>query len=234
MPEIAITDHQLDDCAYEINLLGKQIAHRLLDLGKWCVKARDLLAQRRDGSFESWVQANCNISLGYCYASIRVWERFGDCDDLKIDARALLLLASHNVSDEVREKAIELAESGEPVTAAKAKEMIDEHRLDVDRPATAEAGEDTDSEPDDDDEPDDEPPAEDDAHDDSEDDTVHEPAPVKAKASGPVEPNVIGHAIGVIKETIDEQIEGLNPYEVNAVLCRVDEWIAVQMHERGL
>lgn len=129
--DVATIDKDLADCAYEINLLGKQLAHRMLELGKWCAKARDLHAQKRDGSFAAWVEANCDVSLGYCYGAIRCYETLGDCNGCKIDVRAMLLLSSKGVPQEARDAAIEAAESGEQVTTTKAQELIREHRMEV-------------------------------------------------------------------------------------------------------
>lgn len=142
--DISTIDQQLETCAVEINRHGKELAHRILELGKWCAMARDLLAERRDGSFAAWVEAHCDVSLGYCYGAIRCYEAFGDCNGCKIDVRAMLLLSAKGVSDEVREAAIELAESGEQVTTAKVRELVDEHRVEPVRESFADADDESD------------------------------------------------------------------------------------------
>lgn len=206
---------ELGECAYQINLVGKSIAARLPELGMWCAQARDLLSARRDGSFAAWVEDNCEVSLGYCYGAIRVWERFGDCNGCKIDVRAMLLLSSPAVPAEVVEAAIELAET-EPVTARKAKELINEHRMEVVRDESPEAGS-----------ADYDPGIEPDVA------AEHEPVAVKAKAK-PLESNLIGDVIRQITAEAEYAIEPLPDYQVAAVFEGVALWMAEQRERRGI
>lgn len=170
----AAENRELQGLALDISISMNSLRYALVDMGKACIRAHEILAPKRGGAFAEWVDKHTEVSFGWAYGAMRVFRRFGDiAPGCKIDSKALLLLASPGVPAEVVEAAIELSET-EPVTARKAKELINEHRMEVVRDEPPEAGsadDDRGIEPDVEDEP--------------------EPVAVKAKAKPP-EQNDLG------------------------------------------
>lgn len=209
---------ELDECAYQIDLVGKELAHRMLDLGKWCSKAKAILEEHRDIPFSAWVSENCNVSVGYCYRAIRCHERFGDCGtgSTKIDVKAMFLLATDDTSVEAIEEAADLASSGVQVTAPIAKAIKEKHtpkkELQNERSVPLVSGSPADQDSSDFDSGDEAEPTDDEG--DEPDDPVAPRKPV-AKA-GAVEPNNVGFYKLRIDEALIEALAGIekHPHEI--------------------
>lgn len=112
--------------AEAIRVLGKRVVGDIIEIGQRLITVRDKLP---DGHWLSWLKDEFDWSQSTAWRFMQVAKGFGGHlftvnNDLQIDASALYLLAGPTVSVEVREAAIESAESGEHITKAKAEEMI--------------------------------------------------------------------------------------------------------------
>jgi hypothetical protein len=125
---IEITDaeqRELSNLALDITQALKTFRYAMVDMGKACSRAHEILSGKRNGAFAEWVESNTEVSLNWAYASMRVYQKFGECKPgFNIDSKAMLLLASPSVPAEVREQAIELSHQ-EPVDAKKAAKLIE-------------------------------------------------------------------------------------------------------------
>lgn len=77
----------------------------------------------------SWVKEDLKLSETYGKNLLRVNDKFGATVALdQIGIKALFLLSAPSTPEAVRQEAVELAESGETVTHAKAKELAEAHK----------------------------------------------------------------------------------------------------------
>lgn len=196
-------NRELQGLSLDISIAMKGLRYALVDMGKACIRAHEILAPKRSGAFAEWVDHHTEVSLGWAYGAMRVYREFGNiAPGCKIDSKALLLLASPSVPEEARQAAIEESQV-KPVTGKRAKEIVSEHRMDVAQPGAADF--DRGIEPD----VSDEDIGGCDPGEDEPDPEILRAAPRQAKASGPVEPNEIGHLNAVIDEAMGDLIEQL-------------------------
>lgn len=130
----------------EIRGLMRRAAQDIVDIGLKLIEVKEQLAQApnrirlgRVGayeivaeriSFESWLKDEFDWSRQTAYRFIWVAERFaGECNNLlQVAPSALYLLSAPSTPETARLEAIERATSGEPITHAKAKEIVNAHR----------------------------------------------------------------------------------------------------------
>ena len=91
---------------------------------------RDLLEVKmrlpKKESFISWVESSLGIRKARAYEYIRIAESFGESTKFvldKIRKSALILLSAPSVSEDIRQEALDRAESGEAITHKLAKEL---------------------------------------------------------------------------------------------------------------
>ena len=79
----------------------------------------------------SWVKEELKLSDKQGERFLNVYNKFGITDNLSVEnigASALYLLSAPSTPESAREEALELAEAGETVTHAKAKELVEAHK----------------------------------------------------------------------------------------------------------
>ncbi len=148
-PAVAVPDSQwLRDKLGYIRNLSRRIAEDLSHLGKHLCEVRDNIP----GGFAPWVEAHLSFGRKTAYRMMDVWTHCGSrVAGLPIDATALYLISSPSVPKEKRETVIAIAESGQRVTPALAREVIESRGGGTDVDAyhrDREAGEKQDAEPD--------------------------------------------------------------------------------------
>lgn len=192
-------DKQLEECAYDIELAQTSAVWQVIAIGKALTRARDLIREEGTRDFAEWAKARVGISKTGAYRAIQVFEKFGERPTLgRLEVSAAYALAMDGVPDEAIEQALEEAQS-KPVTAKRAKEIVDEHRMEVVSPGGCSA------EPE---EP--EPVGGTDAAVCV--DEVQAPVPRQAKASGPQEPNDIGERRFAVRSVVEQQTDGQPAY----------------------
>ncbi|RME71828.1 MAG: DUF3102 domain-containing protein [Chloroflexi bacterium] len=113
----------------EIRDLVRRTAENVVRIGGKLAEVRDRLGN--SGRFDAWLQAEFEWSRRTAYNFISVYERFGtraNFAQMDIATSALYLLASPSTPPAAVEEALERAESGERITPAAAKEIIQEHK----------------------------------------------------------------------------------------------------------
>src|SRR5205807_3628243 len=98
------------------------------DLAIALCKARDEYRHNKHGGFEGWIDQALGWSRSTAYRIIDRYEQFGtvpNLGQLDIVLSAQYCLSGPTVPQQATEKAIELAESGEKITVAKANALID-------------------------------------------------------------------------------------------------------------
>ena len=98
----------------------------IYEIGKELYEAQQELAQHRIGCFVDWVKS-LDISVQHAYDMMNVYENIGTdifkiFENKKIGKSVMYLLAQPNMPDEVKQQAIEKAESGAKVTVADVKD----------------------------------------------------------------------------------------------------------------
>lgn len=179
-----------------------------LKIGEMLVEAQGIFSTAGcKGQFSDFVRERCGFSHSTAYRYIGIFKAFGNCPSVgRFELTAMYELAG---DEESREAAIEFARKGNIVTAAKAREIIEEvHRpappvLDEFRPAAwvppvdeAEETEEAEAEPE------------------------CEPVAVATKLA---EPNVYGELKSAIADDIGARME---PFEGQShVDCLVADWL---------
>ena len=100
----------------------------IIDNGRDLMEVKERLEH---GQFESWVEDRFEMSPRRAREYMQVAENFKSADSAVLDniqKSALLLFSSPSTPATARQEAIELAESGEKITHAKAKELKDAHK----------------------------------------------------------------------------------------------------------
>lgn len=107
----------------------KTAAEGLLAVGAELDIANAILAKAGSGTFQKWCKCECGISHGTAQRALVVYRVFGVRPNLgrTMDATPMCLLASESCPDAARAEALELAESGEHITAKVARELIAKH-----------------------------------------------------------------------------------------------------------
>ena len=130
--ELSANSHsQLEHLRDEIKTGHTTLLNHCIMLGKRLSEAREL-AQSREGGFLTWVKEELGWSRQYAYNYINVFETFGELPDesnsLPIGLTAAIALGRPSTPQEARDEAIKIAESGKPVNASTARDIIKKHK----------------------------------------------------------------------------------------------------------
>ena len=103
-------------------------AEGVMAIGKELTAAQDRLANHGDGTFGKWAQARCGFTRQSAYRAIAAFGTFKDCNIMlqTFDPTALYLLSADSCPEGATAEALKLAETGEKITAKRAKEIIAE------------------------------------------------------------------------------------------------------------
>lgn len=235
-------DKELEACAYDIELAQTSAVWQVIAIGKALSRARDLIREEGTRDFAEWCQERVKISKSGAYRAIQVYDKFGERPTLgRLEVAAAYALAMDSVPEEARQQAIEESQT-QKITGKRAKEIVDGHAKAAasdgvlgrevggvsegcePRASVVESRGPVDSSDADDD----------DAGDEGSDREDRAPVPRQAKASGPVEPNVIGGAIRQVTQEFEYVIESLADFQVAAVFEGVAVWMAGVREQRGI
>lgn len=122
--------NELQQHADRLGELARDTATGLWEMGKILADAQDKLAAYGSGSFQRWVEDRTALSTRTAYRLINVYRAF-DCAKLAqttFATSALYLLAEPTTPPEARAQAIREAERGEPITPARAQQIVQAHQ----------------------------------------------------------------------------------------------------------
>ena len=110
--------------ASEINTLAKRAVQDVIEIGRKFAEVKDILGG--NGKFNDWLSAELGWSERTAYNFIGVYAAFGSADFAieNFAASALTLLAAPSTPPAAIEAAAQMANSGERVTHAIAKEIV--------------------------------------------------------------------------------------------------------------
>lgn len=102
----------------------------VMELGEAIHAAHELLAgEGREGQFSQWVEAECNIDKRTAYNYMHAFERFGKCEIIShLSPTAMYALAAPEAPKQAAKEAEKLANKGEHITVARAKELVERFR----------------------------------------------------------------------------------------------------------
>lgn len=108
----------------ETQILLKRTAEKVIQIGKNLLAVQAILPH---GMFLPWLQSEFGMSQSAAYNFIHVAEKFDGklTTVVNLPAKALYLLASPSTSQEAINEALQRAESGEKITHALAKQIIE-------------------------------------------------------------------------------------------------------------
>jgi hypothetical protein len=118
----------LAEHAAAIRRLGGQTVENIIEIGRHLVEAKAEV-KKLGGSFDAWLKAEFNWSHGQAYNFINMFERQSELskfDNSDLPISALYLLAAPSTPKEARDKVIERAEAGEPVSVAEVKQIVEQ------------------------------------------------------------------------------------------------------------
>lgn len=111
----------------EIKTLMRRAAQDIIDIGRHLIEIKERLGH---GNFGKWLSIEFGWSESLALKMMQVSRSFKSVTvtDLEIGAKALYLLAAPSTPESAREEAIELAQSGQPVTHQIAKAIVADHK----------------------------------------------------------------------------------------------------------
>lgn len=104
----------------ETKILVRQTAHGIIEIGKNLIEVKQAIGH---GNWLPWLDAEFGFSPSTAQNFMNVADKFPTVGNLDIAPKALYLLAQNSTPEEVRQEAIEMAESGETPTAKEVKEL---------------------------------------------------------------------------------------------------------------
>lgn len=114
---------------------GKALA-AVIEIGEALQDVHDRLANHKNGMFGAWIDAYCAFSQRSAFRYINVAKWIGPYSarlaEYSLDIEAAYLLSSDNCPEAATKEALKLAEKGEQITKARAKEIIDSYTVDSD------------------------------------------------------------------------------------------------------
>jgi hypothetical protein len=117
---------------------AKRTAEGIILIGQWLTEAKSRL---KHGQWLPWLETEFGWSVSTATNFMRVYEnvKLATVANLQIDVSALYLIATPKTPEPVREEIIKRAQSGEPMTKAKAVEVLESYkqRAEVPSPAVA-------------------------------------------------------------------------------------------------
>lgn len=131
-----IFDYAVLDSQVRLNVEGRTArihARNRRMAGDVIANGLDLIAVKADlehGQFELWLRSEFNWGLTTAWRFVRVAEVFksSNLEDIGIATSALYLLAAPSTPEPARIEALERAESGEPITYSKARQIVNEYK----------------------------------------------------------------------------------------------------------
>jgi Protein of unknown function (DUF3102) len=117
-------DRALAEHATEIRRLGKRAADDIIEIGRRLAECRHIL--KEDGSWRVWLDQELRLSPQSAGRFIQVYEQRSNLEHLELSVSTLYLLAAPSTPDEARNEIIERVETGEPVSVAEAKRVIED------------------------------------------------------------------------------------------------------------
>jgi hypothetical protein len=113
--------------AEAIRVLGKRVVGDIIEIGQRLIAVKQRLPH---GQWLPWLEDEFGWTARTATNYMAIADAFGSnsesLSDLNISAEALYLLAGPAIPMQIRETAVELAQTGEHITKAKAEEMIAE------------------------------------------------------------------------------------------------------------
>ena len=112
---------------------AKRTAQGIVKIGEWLSEVKERLAH---GKWLEWLRSEFAWSDFTAKAFMRVYREFKseNFSDLHIDISALYLIAAPKTPEPVRQEVIARAQSGEPITRAKALEVLESYKKQVELP----------------------------------------------------------------------------------------------------
>lgn len=106
------------------------VTRSAIETGRILRDARDRLANRRSGGFESWAESRAGISPRHARRFIDVANRFqtSDINVRSFDDTSLFLLAAPSCPESAVKEAMRLADHGKIVSSKVAKSIIEKHK----------------------------------------------------------------------------------------------------------
>jgi hypothetical protein len=112
----------------EIRTVSKANVESIFVIGERLKVAHDILAQKGKGTFIRWVEGDCKLNRRTARNYMAVWVHFGHVElerlSSSFSAEALYALSSPNVTDAMREKALEFAGRGGMVNREIVTEIV--------------------------------------------------------------------------------------------------------------
>jgi hypothetical protein len=113
----------LAEHAAEIRRLGRQTVKSIIEIGRRLAECRLLL--KEDGNWRSWLDCELKLSPQSAGRLIQVYEQRSKLEHLDLPVSALYLLAAPSTPKEVVNEIVERAQTGEPVSVAEVKRVVD-------------------------------------------------------------------------------------------------------------
>lgn len=138
----AATNKKLEACAAKITKANEKVSAiavaAVFTIGEQLKIANDELSSHGYGTFTKWAVESCGLSKSSIFSYLAIWDAFGHRRELvcppsgqTIDVSALKYLSRDTVVEDAIDDAIELVKSGERVTLAKAKGIVESYTVDA-------------------------------------------------------------------------------------------------------
>jgi hypothetical protein len=120
----ALDNPILAEHAAEIRRLGKRVVEDVVEIGRRLTECKKLVGH---GNWLPWIEREFGWTDDTALNFMRVYEvsKSRNFRDLSLPVSALYLLAAPSTSKEARDKIIERARAGEPVSVAETKRVIE-------------------------------------------------------------------------------------------------------------
>jgi hypothetical protein len=122
--------------AVMIHKEARRTAQGIVKIGQWLTEVKETLGH---GQWLPWLKGEFGWSADSAERFMRVFElvKFRNLRNLNIDASALYLIAKPSTLEPVRREVVERAKRGEPITHAKAREVLQEYEKHEELPPPA-------------------------------------------------------------------------------------------------
>jgi hypothetical protein len=122
--------------AVQIRETAKLTAKAIVRIGQWLTEVKERLPH---GQWLPWLESEFGWSEWTARRFMGVYElvKSGNLHDLEIDVSALYLIAAPSTPEPVHREVIERAKRGEPMTRAKALEVLEHYEIREELPSPA-------------------------------------------------------------------------------------------------
>lgn len=116
-----------------IHQTARRTAEGIVQIGKWLTEVKEKLDH---GQWLPWLKSEFGWSQPTAFRFMQVYEAFklSNLNNLVIDVSALYLIAAPSTPKPVVKEVIKRAERGEPMTRAKALEVLEDYKSRVELP----------------------------------------------------------------------------------------------------